>query len=413
MLEDMFSCPRVRRRIRQNPLGSILEEFVDYLIARRYQTETVHSYVFAVEHFGQWLGRRSINRKAVVRFLGWHVPSCQCKKPAPRKCHSVSAALNRLLEMLGLDATPADQNSVFESLLRPYADHLTQVQGLAPATVHYRLRYARVMLSSFRVRRVEQLRHWAVDQVRRFVTCQGQCYRPGSGQVFASSIRSFLRYLLLYQLIDRDLATAVPSFANWRLASLPATVCDEDLERLVCAVSTTSPIGLRDRAVVLCLVDLGLRASDVAGLKLDGLDLKDRVLRLKRQKQRELAAVPMTRRLAVAISTYLRRGRPSCSSSALFVLHRAPRGKTMTPIGIRGVVVRRATDAGLAHCIHGTHVIRHSVASRWIQAGATLKQIADLLGHRSIDTTSIYAKVDLKTLAEVALPWPTSREVTP
>ena len=413
MLEDMFRRPRVRQRIRQNPLGSVLEEFVDYLIVRKYRAETVHSYVFAAEHFGRWLGGRSINRKAVIRFLKWHVPSCRCKKPAPRKCHSVIAALNRLLEMLGLDVTPPDQDSVFESLICPYADHLTQVQGLAPATVHYRLRYARVMLSSFRVRHLGQLKHCTVEQVRRFVACQGRRYQPGSGQVLASSIRSFLRYLLLHRLIDRDLATAVPSFANWRLASLPATVCDEDLERLVRATSTASAIGLRDRAVVLCLVDLGLRASDVAGLKLDGLDLKDRVLRLKRQKQRELTAVPMTRRLAVAISAYLRRGRPSCSSSALFVLHRAPRGKAMTPIGIRGVVVRRATDAKLAHCIRGTHVIRHSVASRWIQAGATLKQIADLLGHRSIDTTSIYAKVDLKTLAEVALPWPTSREVTP
>jgi site-specific recombinase XerD len=315
--------------------------------------------------------------------------------------------------MLGLDAAPPDQDSISELLLRPYADHLAQVQGLAPATVHYRIRYARVMLSSFRVRGVGQLKHWTVDQIRQFVAHQGQSYRPGSGQVLSSSIRSFLRYLLLHQLIDRNLATAVPSFANWRLASLPATVCDEDLERLACAINTSSPIGLRDRAIVLCLVDLGLRASDVAGLDLDGLNLRDRVLRLKRQKQRELTAVPMTRRLAAAISAYLRRGRPPCSSSALFVLHRAPWGKAMTHHGIRGVVRRRATDAGLAHCIRGTHVIRHSVASRWIQSGATLKQIADLLGHRSIDTTSIYAKVDINTLAEVALPWPISQEVTP
>jgi site-specific recombinase XerD len=231
--------------------------------------------------------------------------------------------------------------------------------------------------------------------------------------VIASSIRSFLRFLLLHRLIDRDLAAAVPAFANWRLASLPDTVSGEELERLVRAIDTTSPIGLRDRAIVLCMVDLGLRASDVAGLELNGLDLATRVLRLRRQKQREFTAVPMSRRMATAISVYLRRGRPQCSSSALFVVHRAPRGKALTPIGIQGVVVRRATAADLGHCIRGTHVIRHSAASRWIQAGATLKQIADLLGHRSIDTTSIYAKIDLAALTQVALPWPTSREVTP
>ena len=112
--------------------------------------------------------------------------------------------------------------------------------------------------------------------------------------MIASSIRSFLRFLLLHRLIDRDLAPAVPSFANWRLASLPETVSGEDLERLVRAIDTTSPIGLRDRAIVLCMVDLGMRASDVAGLELDGLDLAGRVLRLRRQKQREATAVPMS-----------------------------------------------------------------------------------------------------------------------
>jgi len=279
--------------------------------------------------------------------------------------------------------------------------------------VHYRLRYAQTMLSSFRTQRLGQLKRWTVDRIRRFVAREGRRGCPASGQVIASSIRSFLRFLLLHRLIDRDLAPAVPAFANWRLASLPDTVGGEELERFVRTIDTTSPIGLRDRAMVLCLVDLGLRASDVANLELDGLDLAARVLRLRRQKQREAVAVPMTRRLAAAIRAYLRRGRPKCPSSTLFVVHRAPRGKALTARGIQGVVRRRAVMAGLGHCIRGTQVIRHSTASRWIQAGATLKQIADLLGHRSIDTTSIYAKVDLTALAEVALPWPTSREVKP
>ena len=97
----------------------------------------------------------------------------------------------------------------------------------------------------------------------------------------------------------------------------------------------------------------------------------------------------------------------------MFVLHRAPYGQTLTPLGIRGVVRRRAAEAGLGDRIRGTHVIRHSVATQLINAGASIKQIADLLGHRSIDTTAIYTKVDLRSLASVALPWPTRSEVTP
>ena len=412
MLENLFRRPRVRRRIRQNPQGSVLEKFVEYLVSHGYCPGTVHQYVFAAEHFGRWLGSRRLTRESVTRFLKRHVPSCRCKTPMARNGRSVRAALNRLLEMIGADAAARSRNSFSESLLRRYSDHLDQVQGLAPVTVHYRLRYARTMLLSFRIRRLGQLRRWTADSVRRFVAHQGQRGCPASGQVIASSIRSFLRFLLLHRLIDRELAAAVPSFANWRLAALPDTVDGDDLERLVCAIDTTH-IGLRDRAIVLSLVDLGLRASDVAGLELDSVDLATGVLRLRRKKQRESTEMPMTPRLAAAIRAYLRQGRPQCSSSALFVVHRAPCGKPLASIGIRDVVVRRAVAVGLGSRIRGTHVIRHSAASRWIQAGATLKQIADLLGHRSIDTTSIYAKVDLKALAAVALPWPTSREVKP
>lgn len=411
MLEDLFRRPRVQLRIRQNPHGVVLEQFVDYLSARGHSPNTVHQYVFAAEHFGRWLGRRGINRRIVMRFIKTHLPSCRCETPAPQMSKGVRAALNRLLEMVGADAAAPARKSATDSLLRWYADHLDQVQGLATVTVHYRLRYARTMLSHFRVQRLGQLRRWTVNRIRRFVVSHGLRHRPSSGQVVASSIRSFLRFLLLHRLIDRDLAAAVPAFANWRLASLPATVTGEELERLVGAVNPKSPIGLRDRAIVLCLVELGLRASDVAAIELKGLDFAARVLRLRRQKQREFTAVPISRRLATAINAYVRRGRPVCSTPSMFVSHRAPRGKAMTPIGIRGVVVRSAAAAGLAGRIRGTHVIRHSVASRWIQAGATLKQIADLLGHRSIDTTSIYAKVDLRALAQVALPWPSDREV--
>jgi site-specific recombinase XerD len=118
----------------------------------------------------------------------------------------------------------------------------------------------------------------------------------------------------------------------------------------------------------------------------------------------------MTPRLAMAIRTYLQQGRPQCPSPNVFVLHRAPRGQAVTAIGIRNIILRRAAEVGLTGRIRGSHVIRHSVACRLINARATLKQIADLLGHQCIDTTRIYAKVDLTSLSQVALPWPAAKE---
>ena len=143
-------------------------------------------------------------------------------------------------------------------------------------------------------------------------------------------------------------------------------------------------------------------------MRREGVDLPAGVLRLHRPKQRDQIELPLTLGLAKAIRHYLDRGRPRCDSPTLFVIHRAPVGGSLRSIGIRGIVIRRAAEAGLAGRVRGTHVIRHSVATAMINHGASLKEIADLLGHQSINTTSIYAKVDLDALRTVAMTWPGS-----
>jgi site-specific recombinase XerD len=211
--------------------------------------------------------------------------------------------------------------------------------------------------------------------------------------------------------IHRDLAAAVPTFAQWRLAALPGTLQHKELIRLNHAADIPTPDGLRDRAILLCMNELGLRASDVAGLELEGVDLTAGVLRLRHRKEREFVVAPMTTKLADALGAYLHDGRPASSARNVFVFHRAPIGRPLSPLNIRDIVLRLADRAGLGHRVRGTHILRHSVASRMLGAGATLKQVADLLGHQSIDTTTIYAKVDIRTLARVAMPWPGAKEV--
>jgi site-specific recombinase XerD len=148
-------------------------------------------------------------------------------------------------------------------------------------------------------------------------------------------------------------------------------------------------------------------------LELDGIDFAAGVLRLRQRKEREAAVFPMTRRLCSALKVYLKHGRPVCASAAVFVRHHAPLGKPIGPVGICQVVSRLACRAGLRDRVRGAHMLRRSLASRMLNSGATLKQIADFLGHTSIDTTTLYAKVDLATLSRVALPWPGRKEVRP
>lgn len=405
-MEQIFRRESVRARILGNPLGPFLQQYIAYLKARGHKPNSVHQYVFALEHFGNWLGAGAISHESVDEFVSRHIPRCRCKKPAPCTSHCIRAALNRLLEMRGLSRPDVVEPAVVARLLREYETHLLVVAGLAESTAHYRLRHARDLLQHFMVQHASQLRGWEATELADYVARTGRRWKPGGGQQLASSVRSFLRFLLFKGLVRRDLATAIPSFANWRLSSLPAVVERTKLEKLLAAVDPATPIGMRDRGALLCMIDLGLRASDVAAITADGVDLPGNVLRLSHAKERRMTELPMTKRLALALRRYLREGRPPSASGVLFVIHRAPIGQPLKPIGIRDIVVRYAAQAGMTELIRGTHIIRHSVASSMINAGASIKDIADLLGHRSIDTTAIYAKVDMRSLTDVAMPWP-------
>ena len=148
--------------------------------------------------------------------------------------------------------------------------------------------------------------------------------------------------------VDRE-AAAVPSFANWRLAALPAAVDRSELEKLLSATDATTFVGMRDRSILLCMTDLGLRASDVAAITTDGFDPTTGILRIEHPKERRMAELPMSKRLARALGQYLRRGRPRCSAHASW----------SSPIAHRwadrflGVVVRCAGRAGLGESIRG------------------------------------------------------------
>jgi site-specific recombinase XerD len=184
------------------------------------------------------------------------------------------------------------------------------------------------------------------------------------------------------------------------------TLSEAETDRLLGVADLTTALGRRNHAIALCLSELGLRGADVAKLQIDDIDFTAGVLRLSQRKERQADVFPLTPRLGSALQAYLRGNRPACASSAVFVRHHAPLGKPLTSVGICQVVLRLADQAGLRHRVSGPHALRRSLASRMVNAGATLKQIADFLGHASIETTKLYAKVDLTTLSRVALPWP-------
>jgi integrase/recombinase XerD len=383
----------------------VLEPYAEYLTSQGFSARRHRRYVRAVEHFGRWIGRRKVCRSVVQEFLDEGLPDCRCLGVS-RARRMIRAALNHLLTMLGLDQEqPSYSQGCLGKVLRHYEEHLANTRGLAPETVLRHLKYTRDMLRRFGTRRESQFRRWTPELIEEDVAREGRS-GPGRGRNVGWCARSFLRFLQQEGLIERDLAAAVPTVARWRLAALPTILSETEIDRLLEAADQETPVGRRNYAIVLCLSELGLRGADVAKLRIGDVDFTAGLLRLSRRKERQADVFPLTRRLRSALQVYLSKARPACPSMTVFVRHHAPLGKPLTPVGICHVILRLADQAGLRHRVHGPHALRRSLASRMVNSGATLKQVADFLGHASIDTTTLYAKVDLTTLSHVAMPWP-------
>lgn len=281
--------------------------------------------------------------------------------------------------------------------------------ALASATRQYRRRYAREFLQGVFGRGPLLVRRLTVGDPIAFITQYARRCSPGTAQVAASALRGFLRFLQLQGLCDETLAAAVPRIPHWRLAGLPRTLTEGQLTQFLRSFDRSNATGRRDYAMALCMVDLGLRVSEVAHLRLEDVDWRQATLRIAGGKSRRCHVLPLPRRVGQAIAGYLRRGRPRCRQQGVFLRHRAPWGVAVREELVRGVIRRAYARCGFDPRWTGTHLLRHTAASRLLQRGATLKGIADILGHRSIDTSAIYTKVDLPMLAGVALSWPEAR----
>ena len=234
---------------------------------------------------------------------------------------------------------------------------------------------------------------------------------PRSMKTVGTALRSFFRFLRAEGFCDERLEDAIPPFPNWRCATLPRCLSDEQLRLVLGSFDTSTPCGRRDRAIVACLSTLGLRPGEVASLDLDDIDWRRGTVHLRTRKSRQGAMLPLPHDAGRAIVDYLRWERPKTHERRMFVQHLGRRkGAPISSGVVTEAVCRALRRAGIEAPVAGAYVFRHTVASHMVRRGTSLKEVADVLGHRCLDTTMVYAKLDVPALREVALPWP---EVTP
>lgn len=215
----------------------------------------------------------------------------------------------------------------------------------------------------------------------------------------------FLRFLIAEGRCPAALLGAIPTLAHWRLTSLPRYLPPEDVERLIASCDDSLPVGLRDRAILLLLARLGLRAGDIVALRLQDIDWKNAWIRVC-GKGRQQTRLPLSQEVGRAIVAYLQKGRPPADTDVLFLRTRAPFRALRSHCAVSVLVDRAILRAGISRPSRGAaHLLRHSLASSMLRQGASLQDIATVLRHRSVETTQIYAKVDVTALMHIAQPW--------
>ena len=293
---------------------------------------------------------------------------------------------------------PVVVTSAAERCLEDFGRYLAEERGLVKGTIAADVRVAGLFLASRPVRDV------SLDQVTPAVVVEfvvEHCQRRGAAFVTAG-LRAFLRYCHLSGLMPRSLVDAVPTVASRRLATLPKAVDGDTVQALLSCCDRVSPTGKRSLAVLMLLVRLGLRAGEVAGLRLEDLDWRAGEV-LVRGKGRRQERLPLPCDVGEAVAGWLEGGRPRCAAREVITRLRAPHGP-LTSSGIGNIVYSACGRAGVAR-LH-PHQLRHTAATEMLVAGAGLAEIGQVLRHRSLLTTAIYAKVDRCGLAEVASPWP-------
>jgi site-specific recombinase XerD len=413
MQKAIILQPQPHAWLEDSILRPYVSQYREHLQRRQYAPNTQRAYLCCVAHFAHWLtldgcGPGAIGQSAVIRFLSEHLPACACSDPVRRLRHELRAALSHLLDVLkaaGAVLPHPSRNSAIEQELMRFDTHMRDVWGLAESTRRRRCRVVGGFLVEHFGEQPISLATVGAESIRSF-TLGKQARRPTTIAGYGVIIGCYLRFRSMSGDRVGELKAAIPRVAHWRLASLPEVLADVEIDELLSSFDQTFPSRLRAYAMVRCLIDLGLRSSEVVKLQLGDINWAEGTITLVGTKSRRADSLPLPSATGAAIAAYLHEERPKTSNRAIFVRHVAPYDEPITTKS-----VKRAVLAGYRRCGStrtGIHILRHSMASRLLRTGAPMKEIADILRHRSLDTSAIYAKVDLTNLAAVGLPWPGS-----
>jgi len=406
MLETYFSASRMLARLRSGPSGPYLDGFAAALERQGYSVGTAVRYLRAGAHLGHVVARQGAMPSDIdLAVFSKHLRTCRCPRAVGgrRNHHTIFGARlfrQHLVEAGVCRAAAARLQHAEPSLVADFKSWLRKHRGASDSTIKLYARDAAHLMGTLG----DDPERWEPVAIRSYFLDRASQCGKGTVEKLTTSLRAFLRYLAVKGRCRAGLADAVPGYAHWRLADLPRYLLAEQVNRLIAACDGEVRARRRDRAIVLLLARLGLRAGDVAQLRLDDIEWETGSLRVTGKSRYEVR-LPLPQDVGDAIAAYLE-CRPSCPIDHVFVRNIAPFRPFQKGDGISSVVKRVMQRAGIVTPFKGAHVLRHTAATEMLRHGVPLEKIGLVLRHRGIDTTAYYAKADVTLLKQIVQPWP-------
>lgn len=412
MLEFYLESDLKLRHLRQCPFGKHLDGFAGWLRSAGYKQRPGQLTLRGAAHLGHWTSAHGVPIERVNDELSdafaRHLPTCECSHAFQGRAVYYAAGARSFIDYLrtvGIIASIAVATEPVPLLVKGFCKWMRQHRGVTEGTLSTYLPLVQELLAALG----DDAAGYDVSQVRGFIFARASRHRHARAKSVVNAVRMFLRFLAAYGYCSPNLIAAVPSIAHWKLASLPRYLVADDIERLIAVCDPKRAAGARDRAIVVLLVRLGLRAGDVRDLRLADIDWSQGRVRVV-GKGRYETWLPLPQDAGDAVLHYLEHFRPRIDDEHLFLRIHAPFGPLPSSGPISKLVRRAIQRAGIKAPSMGAHVLRHSAATTLLREGASLDTIGTILRHRCIESTAHYAKVDDALLREVTQPWPIAGE---
>jgi len=408
MLELYYVYPETWDRIRASWIGGPIERYVEWLTENCYTATTVRKRVPILMEFGEFARRQGVTileelpghiEGFAQYWLQKHGQGCKTDEARNRVLMEAQNPARQMLVLLMPELKEKGRVEPFQELAPGLFDYMRNERGIKESTLHHYRSNLYAFERYLQNIGLKELHVLSPVILSGFVTSSSGLCKDSLG-LRCTAVRILLRYLYRERIIANDLSGALDSPRNYRLSSIPRSITWDEVNRMLEAVDRRAPIGKRDHAILLLLVTYGLRAREIAALTLNDIDWRQGRIRVPERKAGHSTAYPLSTIVGEAILDYLQHGRPKTSDRHIFFRTRPPY-TPMTYENISGRAARYLRKAGIPVSRPGSHTLRHTCVQRLVDADFSLKTIGDYVGHRSSDSTAIYAKVALDTLREI------------